>query len=268
MVAILSTLSAAEPTVDLTGYHEDCGVAAVEPRLPHGSLADDENEAGQLSLALKPGRPLIRSMGIVANEGEPARAILERTDPVTYVLVGRARPRGPAAGNERLQRLLRLAGQTVPSKTILSQFDLKRFRVTSHGYSSTIAISEVTIGTFSGELHLTLYAHSRSHSRRDRRPHPGGPPGDRVRRRPGVHSPEQDGALAWTDTEGQLHREEPASDTSRSTPGCPASHIDRGGVLRRVDRVFPTAPSVLLPGATSRITSALGLVRPRPPGAG
>jgi hypothetical protein len=214
MVAIPSTLSAAEPTVDLTGYREDCGVAV---RLNRDCLMVvwpmDENEAGQLILDLQPGRPLIRSMGIVANEGEPARAILERTDPVTYVLVGSRQAPADRPPAMSVFNVFFDSPANRPFKTILSQLDLKRFRVTSHGHSSTIAISEVTIGTFSGELHLTLYAHSRLihvetviHTREDRRA---------ILYDAGLAftAPSKTVRFVWMDTEGQLHREEPVSDT-------------------------------------------------------
>ncbi len=45
-----------------------------------------------------------------------------------------------------------------PFQTFRSQLDLKRVRVTSKGRRTTVAFGDVTIGPFTGELELTIYA--------------------------------------------------------------------------------------------------------------
>src|SRR5437870_3949689 len=85
----LTSLDAAEPSVDLSGYRDDCGVAVRRER-DQLSLAwpMGTDEAGRLVLDLRPGQPLIRLMGIVAKAGERARPLLEGITQVTCLLVG------------------------------------------------------------------------------------------------------------------------------------------------------------------------------------
>ncbi len=67
MIAFIASLSAAEPTVDLSGYRADSGVNVrrvdTELRLQWSWVGDGRPETGELVLDLRPGRPLIRSMG-------------------------------------------------------------------------------------------------------------------------------------------------------------------------------------------------------------
>src|SRR5262249_8635760 len=78
-------LAAAEPTVDLAEYRADCGVTVgqvgSELQIAWQSPSFG-SRAGNLVLDLRPGRPLIRSMGL-----EPSSA-LHGADPVTFLLVG------------------------------------------------------------------------------------------------------------------------------------------------------------------------------------
>ena len=119
-VSVASLVARAEALdVDLSGYRADSGVT-VQHR--DGRLRvswelerrrDLENR-GHLVLDLRPGRPLIEAMGIAF--GAPMVPLLENLDPVTDLLVGsRTGPCGPAAGDERLQRLLRHAGRPAVS---------------------------------------------------------------------------------------------------------------------------------------------------------
>src|SRR5262249_41414583 len=97
-----------------------------------------------------------------------------------------------------------------PFQTYRSKLDLKRIRVTSHGPRTTVAIGEVNLGPFSGELQFTVYPFDRLlhvetviHTQEDRRAilYDTGlafsKPADKV-------------SFAWIDPEGRLHREEPA----------------------------------------------------------
>src|SRR6185295_12776272 len=47
-----------------------------------------------------------------------------------------------------------------PHQTHLSRLDLKRVRVSSAGRRATVAAGDLTLGPFSGELELTVYAGS------------------------------------------------------------------------------------------------------------
>ena len=119
MVAIVRSLSAVEPTVDLSGYRAESGVSVehkdgqlrvtwlLEPVAHHAVH-------GQIVLDLEPDQPLIRMMGI--EHVAPMLPVLESLEPVTYLLVGtRASSGRPALGDERFQRLLRFARQSAVS---------------------------------------------------------------------------------------------------------------------------------------------------------
>src|SRR5690349_2040099 len=92
----LPRLLAAEPSVDLAGYRADCGVTVrwEDDRLSLAWPMGGE-EVGQLVLDLRPGRPLIRSMGVREPAGESLWSLLTDVDPRTFLLVGtRQAPRG------------------------------------------------------------------------------------------------------------------------------------------------------------------------------
>src|SRR5262249_48302992 len=89
IVGSMTPLAAEEPGIGLAGYRAACG----------GTLPRDGdelalawpmngNESGQLVLDLRPGRPLIRSMGIVPKSGERLRPIFSDVDPVAFLVVG------------------------------------------------------------------------------------------------------------------------------------------------------------------------------------
>ncbi len=65
-----SRLSAGEPAVDLSRYRADSGIT-VQPARTAASrfMADGTHETGQLDLDLRPGQPLIASMGFVGRDG-------------------------------------------------------------------------------------------------------------------------------------------------------------------------------------------------------
>ena len=258
-------LAAAEPTVDLSAYRADSGIAVRHTASQLRSRGRSRDGTGQLDLDLRPGQPLIRAMGISRRSRRAPAALLENADPVTFLLVGSpSGPGGPPPGHERLQRLLRLAGHAaVPVYRV--QLELKRVRVASQGHRATISIGDVTIGPFTGELRLTLYrgaslVHVETvvHTQEDRRAilYDTGlalPPPSKTR-------------FAWVDTEGKLLREEASPDAIGSPPGGPASRADRGNRLG-LGGVF-SAPSPVFLSARPDRQPADGLVRPRSPRAG
>src|SRR5262249_48864862 len=89
VVGMMTPLAAQEPSVDLSGYREDCGVT-VNRQLDRLSMSwpMGGDEAGQLVLDLRPGQPLIRSMGIKDPTGESLWSLLTGVDPMTFLLVG------------------------------------------------------------------------------------------------------------------------------------------------------------------------------------
>src|SRR5947209_5037658 len=123
-------LRAAEPSVDLSGYRADSGVAVqkdgsdlrISWRFP--SFGD---RPGSLVLDLRPGQPLIRSMGI------STAAALHGADPVTFLLVGtREAPKGRPPDMSVFNVFFDSPAKR-PYQTYRSRLDLRRVRVTSRG---------------------------------------------------------------------------------------------------------------------------------------
>ncbi len=144
---------------------------------------------------------------------EAIKTLIKEIDPVTFLLVGSRRAPAGRPPEMSVFNVFFDSPAKRPFQTHKSKLDLKRVRVTSHGHRTTVTIGEVTIGPFSGEVQLTLYARSRLihvetviHTQEDRRAilYDTGlafsKPGETVR-------------FAWMDTEGKLHRDEPGSDT-------------------------------------------------------
>ncbi len=218
MAATTPTLSAVEPTVDLSGYRPDSGVSIehqdgqLRISWPLGPASRSEAR-GHLVLELQQGRPLIRSIG-TAEAGAPMVSVLEDVDPVTYLLVG---TRQAPAGRPPEMSVFNVFFDSParrPFQTHRSKIDLKRVRVTSHGRRATVAMGEVHVGPFSGELQFTVYpfapllhVETVVHTGEERRA---------ILYDAGLafSAPSHTVSFAWMDTEGQLHREEPASDTT------------------------------------------------------
>ena len=64
-------LAAEEPTVDLSAYRADGGIAVSQTGSQLRVSWPLEDGTGQLDLDLRPGQPLIRTMGIAPRIGEP-----------------------------------------------------------------------------------------------------------------------------------------------------------------------------------------------------
>jgi hypothetical protein len=190
--------------VDLAGYARSCGV---DIRRAGSTLAATwpvgNGESGQVSLNLQPGGPLIHSLGLKGSEGAPPEPLLREIDPAFLLTVGtRSAPEGRPPDMSIWNTFFDKPA-TRPYRTYASRLDLRQARVTSHGRRATIALGDVTIGPFSGELVFTLYPGSRlAHveavvtTQEDRRAvlYDAGLVGDS----PGWRH------IAWMDTEGRI----------------------------------------------------------------
>ena len=152
-------------SVDLTHYAKECGVMVrrdgekLTVRWPMGEAG--AKEWGSLTLDLGGGKALIESAGIAADAKADAVALLHRVEPVTYFTVGsREAPRDqpPHLG---VWQVFFDKPANRPHRTHMSRLDLKKVSVASEGRRATIAIDELTIGPFTGELDLTFYAGTR-----------------------------------------------------------------------------------------------------------
>ncbi len=154
-LGIAGRVQSAEPTVDLSGYRAESGVTVqqvgseLQISWPSPSFRD---RTGRLVLDLRPGQPLIRSMGT-----SPSTS-LHGADPVTFLIVGtREAPQGRPPGMSVFNVFFDSPAKR-PYQTYRSRLDLKRVRVSSKGRRTTIALGDLSIGPFAGELHLTVYS--------------------------------------------------------------------------------------------------------------
>lgn len=150
LVASQGDTLAQAPRIDLSGHLSDSAVSMkqedsrVSVQWP---IAD--GESGSLTLDLKPGQPLIRSLGIVRGSNAPIELIHD-LQPVYNITVG--------------SRDLR-EGWTVffdnpprrPHETFHAKIAPESLRVVSRGPRRTLVLDGVTAGPFAGELHLTVY---------------------------------------------------------------------------------------------------------------
>ncbi len=155
IAAFLPSLLSAEPSVDLSGYRPESGIHVShiesELRLRWSWLEDGPPEIGEVVLDLRPGQPLIRSMGV-----SPSIA-LRSADPVTFLLVGSREAPGDRPPGMSVFNVFFDSPAKRPFQTYRSKLDLKRVRVTSRGHRTTVAIGDLAIGPFTGEIHLTVY---------------------------------------------------------------------------------------------------------------
>ncbi len=147
--------------VDLAGFHADCGVTVHQdgPQLTVGWPMDDET--GQIVLDLRPGKPLVRSLGIAAKNGEPVRPLLENAEPASVLLVGSRQAPDGRPPQMSVFNVFFDSPANRPFETHASRLDVKHVRVTSQGHRATVAVRELSIGPFAGELRFTVYRGAR-----------------------------------------------------------------------------------------------------------
>jgi hypothetical protein len=209
----VSGVCAEVPAIDLSGYRAESGVSVQHKdarlhiaweleRPSHPSVR------GHVVLDLRPGRALIELMGISVGTG-PISPLLENLDPTTYLLVGsRQAPAGRPPGMSVFNVFFDTPANR-PFQAFRSKLELKRVRVTSQGHRAMVAIGEVTIGPFAGELQFTIHQFARLlhvetviHTQEDRRA---------ILYDTGLalSTSGRIDRFAWMDTEGKLHREPP-----------------------------------------------------------
>lgn len=207
--------SRAGVSVDMAEYREGPGVSV---RKDGDTIAvawpTERGESGRLVLDLRPGGPLVATMGLVGADGASIE-ILKGVDPLTTVTVGTRvgtddRPPGMSPFNTFFDAPARR-----PHQTYKARLDLKQAQVSGGGPRATITLGDLAAGPFAGTLRFTVYA------------------GSRLVHVEAVMSTAEDGRAylydaglvastpswrwaAWLDTEGVLRREEiKAGDSDR-----------------------------------------------------
>jgi hypothetical protein len=195
--------------VDLSRYAPDCGVAIrrdgnrLRVAWPLGDTG--AREFGRLTVDLTAGQPLLETIGIAPDATGPATTLLQGVEPVTSVTVGTRQAPPGRPPRMSVWNVFFDKPANRPHRTYPSRLEVKRARVSSEGRRATIALGDLSIGPFAGELLLTFY------------------PGTRLVRVEAVVSTREDrrailydaglvGAapgwrrIAWTDTEGRTRR--------------------------------------------------------------
>lgn len=162
LLAFAFLTQAQEPAVSLANYSPDSGViirtngALLDAAWPMGNI-----EAGRMQLNLRAGEPLIHMLGVSRTTAGPPQPVLTNLQPVFFMTVGtRVEPPGrpPAMGkwNVFFDKPAKR-----PHRSFASALDLKRVSVSSEGRRATIAIGDLSIGDFRGELQFTVYPDAR-----------------------------------------------------------------------------------------------------------
>jgi hypothetical protein len=151
--------------VDLTQYADECGVAVRRDgdrlciRWPLDET--DKSGFGSLTLDLTVGKPLIESLGIAPTIKEEAVVLLSGVDPVTYLTVGTREAPRDHPPKMSVWNVFFDKPANRPHQTHVSRLELKKIRVGSDGKRASIALGELTVGPFRGELVFTFYAGTR-----------------------------------------------------------------------------------------------------------
>jgi hypothetical protein len=160
-VGPVSNAVAQNVPVDLSGYAPSCGVEVKRDgsRLliawPMGG-----DDAGRLSLDLRSKQPLIASLGIASGSAEP-KTLVRGVEPLVFLTVGtRQAPPGRPPEMSVFNTFFDKPANR-PYQSYLGHLELRRVRVTSEAHRASVALGNMSIGPFSGELVFTVYAGSR-----------------------------------------------------------------------------------------------------------
>ncbi len=148
--------------VDLGGYSPACGVDVV--RSADGKLTAswplEAGEKGIVVLDIRPGKPLIERIAIAPDVGEPI-SLATGISPVFRATAGsRVSPPGRPPEMSPFNSFFDNPASR-PHEAHASRLDLKRVRATSEGRRASIAVGDLSMGPFAGEIILTFYTGSR-----------------------------------------------------------------------------------------------------------
>ena len=149
-------------SADFSGYSAKCGVEIRQ----HGNRLTvawpiGDGEVGRTSLSLQSSERLIESIGIAANPTTAPKPLLKEVDPVTFLTVGTREAPSARPPDMPVWNVFFDSPAKRPYQTYRSSFELKRVRILSDGRRATVALGDLTIGKFSGELQVTFYSGSR-----------------------------------------------------------------------------------------------------------
>jgi len=159
---ICAVANAQNVPVDVSRYSPLCGVEVrSEGNRVNIAWPMADGEFGRATLNLNSGKPLIENLGIANSATGKAEPILHDIEPVTFLTVGtREAPSGHPPTMSVWNVFFDKPAKR-PFQTHVSRLELKHVRVTSEGRRATVAVGDLNIGPFSGELQFTFYASSR-----------------------------------------------------------------------------------------------------------
>ncbi|RYX85948.1 hypothetical protein EON83_04115 [bacterium] len=156
-LALPNFVQAQPISVDFKGYQAKNGITIRQNGTQLlATWPMDKGEYGVLSLDLKPDAPLISELGIATSAKGKTTPILQNVNPTTVLTVGTrnlADPAGWVAFFDDPPKRPYQAYRATLSKSSV--------RVESQGQHSTIIISGLTAGPFSGDWRFTLYPGTR-----------------------------------------------------------------------------------------------------------
>jgi len=159
VVCALAGKSAAQVAVDPTHYSEGCGV---QVRQVEDSVVirwpTDETMYGELVLDLRVDRPLIKQLGLAEGESAPSTPLLLSVEPTVFLTVGTREAPPGRPPQMSIWNVFFDKPASRPYRTYTSRLARRRVTVSSSGRRATVSVSELTMGSFSGELAFTCYA--------------------------------------------------------------------------------------------------------------
>lgn len=150
-------VSAQPLKVDFAGYHDKSGVVIRQNgNQLRASWPIDKGEYGVLSLNLASDAPLISELGTATSANGNSTPILRGVSPTTILTVGTRDLTAPAGWvaffDDPPKR---------PYQSYVATLSKQAVRVESQGQHSTIIVSGITAGPFSGDWRFTMYPGSR-----------------------------------------------------------------------------------------------------------
>jgi hypothetical protein len=148
--------------VDLSGYSPKCGVDIRQDghRLLVGWPMGG-SEFGRLALDLRPGRPVIESLGIAAGAAGEAEPLLHGVEPLTFLTVGTRQAPSGRPPQMSIWNTFFDKPASRPYQNYLGRLAVRRARAASEGRRASVALGDLTIGPFRGELVFRFYPDSR-----------------------------------------------------------------------------------------------------------
>ena len=153
---------AQELKVDLSKYSAKCGVVIrTNGLLLEAAWSMADGEVGRMQLNFQAGGPLIELLGTSKSAWGPPQPVLTNVQPVFFTTVGTRVPPGGRPPEMTKWNVFFDNPSKRPHQDFASALELKRVSVTSVGRHATIAVGDMTIGNFHGELQFTIYPGSR-----------------------------------------------------------------------------------------------------------